>query len=248
MILAMVAMLAAQQTSVHGEEALRAGAPVIRQFMEEADGAYYQATPDRTHFVVWTRARRTDVGGLCARDEMRMEIAPAGAAPRRARIRALDVVHQFHVLQTEGGAPRWDVTEYALEDACAGADASHWIEAESPEDARAGVLGLLAVVRALGERESPLIRVRCPQAGCLDRQAMARRIRPLDPGDVRPSRTGRCGGNGRYRCLRVFISDEALCGGWALEMESGWEEPFRLRSATFIQRAGIAIHCYGEDS
>jgi hypothetical protein len=55
-------------------------------------------------------------------------------------------------------------------------------------------------------------------------------------------------GQGRYRRQVFFIVDPALCGGWRLEVESGWETPFRMRSATFIQRAQIAIHCNGEES
>lgn len=250
MILAMVAMLAAQP-SVVDEEALRAGAPVVRQFLEEARDAYYQANPDRTTFIVWTRPRQTHVGGLCARDEMTMEMAPAAAAaPGRARIREVKVSHQFRVLRTESGVPRWDVTWDVLEDACAGMDDGGvpWIEAETPDDARAGVLGLLAVVRALGERESPLIRVRCPGRGCFDRTQVAALIAPLDPASIRRPAATRCGANDRYRCQVFFIVDLALCGGWELEVESGWGEPFQMRSATFIQRAQIAIHCNGEES
>jgi hypothetical protein len=181
MILAAMAMHAAQQPPLVDEEALRAGAPVVRQFLEEARDAFYQATAERTTFIV-------DDGG------------------------------------------------------------NVWIEAEAPDEARAAVLGLLAVVEALGRRESPLIRLRCPRAGCLDRRVIARRIRPLDPGAVRSSVGRGCGSNGRYRCLRVFIGDVSLCGGWALDMESGWEEPFRLRSATLTQRANIALHCDGGDA
>lgn len=250
MILATIAMLAAQPTSMVDEEALRAGAPVVRIFLEEARDAYYQASPDRTIFIVSTRPRQTHVGGLCARDEMRMEMAPAAAGPRRARIRALEVVHRFHVLRTESGVPRWDVTWDALEDACAGIDegASRWIEAETPDDAQAGVLGLLAVVRALGEPHSPLIRVRCRGRNCFDRAQVAALIAPLDPESIRRPAATRCGANDRYRCQVFFLVDVAICGGWQVEVESGWDEPFRLRSATFIRRAHIAIHCNGEES
>lgn len=255
MIVALIAMLAAQQNSAVDDEALRAGAPVVRQLLEEAGDAYYQADPGRTTFVVSTRQRRTNVGGICGRDQVTMVMAPpaerpAALSPRRARIRELEVAHQFHVLRTEEGAPRWDLADDALEDACAGTDAGafHWIEAESPDEARAGVLGLLAVVRALGERDSPLIRFQCSGNRCFDGTRVAALIEPFRPTNISSRSTRRCGAGGRYRCQVFFIVDLALCGGWQLEVESGWDEPFRLRAATFIQRAGIAIHCNGEDS
>jgi hypothetical protein len=255
MILAAIAMLAAQQQIAVDEEALRAGAPVVRQLLEEAPDAYYQADPGRTTFVIATRQRQTNVGGICGRDQVKMVMAPPGErpaapAPRRARIRELEVDHQFHVLRTEDGAPRWDLTGDALEDACAGTGdgAFHWIEAESADEARAGVLGLLAVVRALGERDSPLIRFHCSGARCFDRAQVASLIEPFQPANISSRSTRRCGAGGRYRCQIFFVVDIALCGGWQLEAESAWEEPFRLRSATFIKREGIAIHCGGEDS
>lgn len=247
----------AQPQAILGEDALRAGAPVVRQWLDESIDAWFRADPDRTTFFVTTRPRGTGVGGICASDRVMMVMAPPAApagAPgaRPARIRELGLSHQFHVLRSEADdpAPRWDVAADALEAACAGMSDHefHWIEADSVADAQAAVRGLLAVKAALGRPDSPRIRARCPGRNCFNRAAMAALIRPLDFFSVIRSDSSRCGGGERYRCQLLFVSDPQLCGGWELLVQSDWDEPFRLRAATFIQRAGIMIHCNGEDS
>lgn len=260
MVIILLALAAVAQPQALGdEEALRAAAPVIRQWLDESIDGWFRADPERTTFMVSTRPRGTDVGGICASDRVTMVMAPpaaAAAAPaagaQRARIRALDVRHQFHVLRTEDDepAPRWDVAADALEAACAAMRDYEfdWIEADNVDDAQAAVRGLLAVKAELGRPDSPRIRVRCPGRGCFDRAAVAALIEPLDFFSVIRSNSQRCGGGERYRCQLLFVFDPRLCGGWELLVQSDWDQPFRLRAATFIQRAGIMIHCNGEDS
>ncbi|HEV2816981.1 MAG TPA: hypothetical protein VGW40_07155 [Allosphingosinicella sp.] len=252
MIMALLAAtLAAQPPPEADEGRWRAAEPLIRQMIGEAHGVDRSVDyRGAAHLTVWTRARASDESGICAREELRIEMADAAAAPavaqgERARIRAVEVERQFHVLKTEDDRPRFEIADDALETACADPreGSFDWIRADSAEGARAAVTGLIAVRAALAEPGSPLIRVRCSRPRtCLDRSAAQSWIAPFDSSALSPLRSTRCGGARRYRCQVFIVLDMGNCTAWHLEMETAWEAPYRLRSATFRDR-GAVMHC-----
>lgn len=244
-------MLAAQPPPEADDERWRAAEPVLRQMIAEAHGVRPSVDfRGAAHLTLWTRARASDENGVCAREELRIEMdgavaPPSGEEGAPARIREVEAERQFHILRTGEGEPRWDLTGDPLERACADPDEGSydWIGAESAEDARAAVLGLLAVKAALAEPASPLIRARCERPRtCLDRKRAAGWIDPFDSSARGPLRSSRCGGARRYRCQVFIVLDAGHCQVWHLELETEWEAPYRVRSATFLDH-GAMHHC-----
>jgi len=250
MTMAMVAQMPANRP-LTPEEARRAAAPVLEQMLGEATGAYYSVdSGGRAHAILWTRGRASDQAGVCAREQLGIEMDGAAAPPSagqaaRARIRKVEVERQFHVLKTDDDRPRGEVTGEALEAACADPDEAHadWIHAESAEDAWAAVLGLIAVRAGLAEASSPLIRVRCSRPRtCFSREDTSIWISPFDESDYRPLSRSGCAAATRHRCQMFIIVDIARCQVWHLEMETELQAPYRLRAATFLDN-GAVDHC-----
>lgn len=260
MIAALMTMAIAAQTPANRpltpEEARRAAGPVLEQMLGEASGAYYSVDyRGRAHAALWTRGRASDQAGVCEREQLNVEMDGASAPPSagqeaQARIRKVEVERQFHVLKTDDDRPRGEVTDEALEAACADPDEAHanWIHAESAEDAWAAVLGLIAVRAALADASSPLIRVRCSHPRtCFSREDTRIWMSPFDEGAFRPLSRSGCAAATRYRCQMFIIVDIARCQVWHLEMETELQAPYRVRAATFLD-GGAVDHCPVEEN
>jgi hypothetical protein len=255
LLVAMLIQTPAQQ-SLNGEEAKRAGDPVLRQFMAEAEFAWYMIDyKGQAMFRLAGRGRASPEGGICARESVTIHMArsadaPAAAPGLPARIRDVEYDREFHLIRNGRDEPSWDLTGDALDRACADPALARlvWSKAESSGEAWIGVQSLLIVQSELAKPASTLVRVTCATEPC-PRARIVDLIEPLSDHDIRAaSDWADCGARAKWRCQEIFITDLSICGGWRLRVKSDWNLPLRIRRAELAEQPHIGIHCLGEES